>query len=308
MTERAALLLSTGVALLIGLAALVVGLVTRSGAILLDSAFNIGFFATALLTLRIARLLERPDDTDYPFGYAQYAPLINLVKALLILGTGLIAGFDAVRSIIVGSELASPGLALTYAVVALVLCLSTYSVLRLRADASSPLVSGDIANWLVNTIISAGMCTAFIGVILFEGLGWLVAARLVDPVLVILVVAGTALVPINMVRDSLSSFLRRAPNDERTAEVAAIVASASSDLSPRDIVTRVVSPGGETYVLSHIVLRPELGGMTLSEADTRRQAIIDGLRGAVVGPLVADINFTLDESLARQLGGSRRIS
>jgi predicted Co/Zn/Cd cation transporter (cation efflux family) len=89
--ERSVLMLSTVVALLMGAIALAAGIATGSGAILLDGAFNLCFFATALVTLRVARMLERPDYARYPFGYFQFEPLINMVKGLLILGVGLIA-------------------------------------------------------------------------------------------------------------------------------------------------------------------------------------------------------------------------
>ena len=86
MTERAALRLSAAAALLIGVLGLAAALATGSGAILLDGLFNLTFFATALLTLRVATLVARPDDEPYPFGYIFFEPLITTVKGLLILG------------------------------------------------------------------------------------------------------------------------------------------------------------------------------------------------------------------------------
>ena len=69
MSERAALRLSAGAALLIGLLGLTVALLSGSGAILLDGLFNLCFFATALLTLRVATLVDRPDDDAlFAFG------------------------------------------------------------------------------------------------------------------------------------------------------------------------------------------------------------------------------------------------
>ena len=44
-----------------------------------------------LFTLRVARLLARPDDERYPFGYLFFEPLINTVKGLLILGVSAFA-------------------------------------------------------------------------------------------------------------------------------------------------------------------------------------------------------------------------
>ena len=93
--EVRALTLSAAAALLLGVLGLAVSLATGSGAILLDGAFNLCFFVTALATLRVARLLQRPDDRDYPFGYLHFEPLINTVKAALILIVALLALIDA---------------------------------------------------------------------------------------------------------------------------------------------------------------------------------------------------------------------
>ena len=94
-SEVRALSLSAAAALILGVMGVAVSLATGSGAILLDGAFNLSFFVTALVTLRVARLLRRPDDRDYPFGYLHFEPLINTVKALLILTIALVALIDA---------------------------------------------------------------------------------------------------------------------------------------------------------------------------------------------------------------------
>ena len=113
--ETRALVLSAAAALVLGIVALIMALAAGSGAILLDGAFNLCFFVTALVTLRVARLLERPDDQQYPFGYLHFEPLINMVKGLLILGVGLIALIDAAFSLYRGGTEVSAGLALAYA-------------------------------------------------------------------------------------------------------------------------------------------------------------------------------------------------
>ena len=57
-SETRALLVSTVCALVMGVIAIFVTLATGSGAILLDGAFNLCFFATALVTLTVAKLLH----------------------------------------------------------------------------------------------------------------------------------------------------------------------------------------------------------------------------------------------------------
>ena len=72
MTERRVLWLSGLGALGLGVLAIGGAVLTGSVAILLDAAFNLTFFVIALVTLRVARLVQQPDDEDFPFGYQQH--------------------------------------------------------------------------------------------------------------------------------------------------------------------------------------------------------------------------------------------
>ena len=94
-SERGALVLSAAAAALLAAVGIAAAVATGSGAILLDGLFNLCFCVTALFTLRVARLLARPDDERYPFGYLFFEPLINTVKGLLILGVSAFALVDA---------------------------------------------------------------------------------------------------------------------------------------------------------------------------------------------------------------------
>ena len=154
-SEVRALSLSAAAALILGVMGVAVSLATGSGAILLDGAFNLSFFLTALVTLRVVRLLRRPDDRDYPFGYLYFEPLINTVKALLILTIALVALIDAGVSLYRGGNEVSAGLAVTYAAFGTAICgLLVLALRRARRRAASPLVEADIENWFVNLAIT----------------------------------------------------------------------------------------------------------------------------------------------------------
>ncbi len=114
-SERAALVLSTAAAALLAAVGIAAALFTGSGAILLDGLFNLCFCVTALFTLRVARLLARPDDERYPFGYLFFEPLINTVKGLLILGVSAFALVDAIIALARGGREVAFGLAVLYA-------------------------------------------------------------------------------------------------------------------------------------------------------------------------------------------------
>jgi predicted Co/Zn/Cd cation transporter (cation efflux family) len=301
--ERRALLLSTAAALLLGVVALAVAFATGSGAVRLDGAFNLCFFGTALFTLRIARLVQRPDDQRYPFGYLQYEPLINMIKGLLILGVGLIALIDAGFSLYRGGNEVSAGSALVYAAFATALCAGVLYVLRrMQHTAQSPLVGGDIDNWAVNLAISFGMLVAFGLALGLQRADMEAAARLVDPILVTLVVLLTIGVPIRMAVQGLLALLMRAPADAVVTSIDGLVRSALAELPMRALHLRVLQPGRMTYALVHVLLDAVGGGRDVARGAELRRRVVGAL-AARHSPIVVDIIFTAVPELAEPTSG-----
>jgi cation diffusion facilitator family transporter len=301
--ETRALVLSTAAALVLGVVALIVALATGSGAILLDGAFNLCFFVTALVTLRVARLLERPDDQQYPFGYLHFEPLINLVKGLLILGVGLIALIDAAISLYRGGNEVSAGLALAYAALATVYCGGVLLAMRrARREAPSPLVQGDIENWAVYFAISVGMLVAFCLALLLQRANMEAAARLVDPILVSLVVILTLGVPIRMGGRGLMALLKRAPAQEVVASIEELVRGALADLPTRALYLRVVQPGRTTYVMVHVLLGEAETGLNVRRAGALRRAVVAAVAERHTQAIV-DMVFTAIEEFAAPTTG-----
>ena len=301
--ETRALLVSTVCALVMGVIAVVVALATGSGAILLDGAFNLCFFATALVTLKVAKLLGQPDDRRYPFGYVQFEPLINMVKGLLIVGVGLVALIDAAFSIYRGGNELAAGLAIVYAAFAVVVCGAALLFLRrARIRLASPLVDGDVENWTVNLAISLGMLAAFCLALFLQGRGMGAAARLVDPILVGLVVILTLGVPIRMAGRGLLALLNRAPDQAVVASVEALAGGALTSLTAPRLYVRVLQPGRTTYVLVHVLLgQPDLG-LDVRRADQLRRTVIAAI-ATRHAPVIVDIVFTAVEELAAPTTG-----
>jgi predicted Co/Zn/Cd cation transporter (cation efflux family) len=301
--ETRALVLSTAAALVLGVVALIVALATGSEAILLDGAFNLCFFVTALVTLHVARLLERPDDQQYPFGYLHFEPLINMVKGLLILGVGLIALIDAAFSLYRGGTEVSARLALAYAVFASVFCGGIFLALRhARRQAPSPLVQSDIENWAVNFVISVGISAAFGVALTLQRADMAAAARFVDPILVSLVVLLTLPVPIRMAGRGLMALLQRAPAEGVVADIEEQVRRALADLPMRTLYVRVVQPGRTTYAMVHVLLGEAEAELDVKRADALRRAVVAAV-GARHTPVIVDMVFTTIEEYAAPTAG-----
>jgi cation diffusion facilitator family transporter len=301
-TETGALILSTVAALAIGIVAMAAAVLSGSQAILLDGLYNLAFFVTALFTLRVARLLARPDDATYPFGYLYFEPLINTVKGLLILG---VSGYALVNSIVAlfsGGQELTLGPALVYAAAATAACAATWLVLRhANRRLGSPLVGADIGNWAVNTLISAGVFAAFVLAFLLKRAGLDTAALYVDPVLVGIVVLISLGVPIRMAGEGLLALLNRAPPAAVTAAIETLVRDRLSDVANRAIYVRTVKPGRTAYVTIHVLL-PEDAALDLTTADALRRRVIDALVAAHA-PVIVDVVFTAIEEYAAPTAG-----
>lgn len=298
MTERGALWLSGLAALGLGVLALGAAMLTGSVAILLDAGFNVTFFVIALVTLRVARLVHLPDDEDFPFGYQQHEPLINLVKALLVLAVSVYALVDSLLIVARGGAEVAAGPALVYSALALAVTGAVWVRLRRAAPAlRSPLVDNDLANWMVNTAIAAGMVLAFAIALVLVRTGHAGAAAYIDAAFVIAVVLLTILVPLREARDAIGGLLQEAPDDAVFDAVRADVAQALAGLGEERFYLRIQKPGRTTYVLLHVLLRPEGRGMTVAEADRWREKVLAGLAPRHA-PLDLDIVFTGDPVFA----------
>ncbi|MEO1090913.1 MAG: cation diffusion facilitator family transporter [Pseudomonadota bacterium] len=293
-TEKGALRLSATAALLVGTIAIGFSFATDSQAILLDGLFNVTYFLTALLTLKVAELVAKPDDEEYPFGYAYFEPLINGVKGVLLLGISMLALLDSVDALFEGGRMIVVGPAIGYGVFATAVC-TTAAVLLHRAHrkTGSPLVGADAANWMVNGAISGAVLLTFATIPLVEAAGWSAVTPYVDPLAVTIVVLISLGVPIRIAWDALKAMLNRAPPATFRTPVVVTIEAALADLPAERVFVRMLRPGRTLYVVVHVVL-PEtwtVGGLTT--LDTVR-ARVDAAVQERHGPAVVDVVFTAD--------------
>lgn len=129
-SERITLKISTFGAMIIGIVGVTFSVLSSSQVILLDGLFNVVFFVTALFTLKVAGLLHRGEDNEFPLGYSFFEPLVNGIKGFLILGMSILAMCDALAAIWAGGRSVSAGLAVFYGLFAAIACWSIAMAMR----------------------------------------------------------------------------------------------------------------------------------------------------------------------------------
>ena len=297
VTENRALKWSVAGTLFMALLGFSFALITNSAAILLDGIYSLVTFAMSLLTLKVAKLAQRPDDDIFPFGYAQFEPLLNLAKSLIILAVCAFALESAVMTISQGGRELETGSALVYALFATGGCLGIAIYMRRAAQASgSSLVDVDAKGWMIDGILSAAVCLAFTLMLLLGGGEFDPYLIYVDPVLMIVLVLISLPVPFKVLRDNLREVLQMAPPEPVRSEIRQCIERAVTEQGLQEPVVRLLKTGRTMYLNVHIVLDPDFVIGRIESLDNIREYVKAALGNNYPG-LVLDLCFVGDDKV-----------
>lgn len=286
--------MSTAGCLLIGCVGLTVAALSDSKAILLDGAFNLVFAIAGMLTIRVARLVQRGDDERFPLGYGFFEPLMNGAKGLLVFGLSLLALLDAAMSLASGGREIGAGLAVGYGVFASAACWALAGLSTRGARRSgSPLVAADAQNWRVNALISSAVLLAFLAIPLLRATSFSQVVPYVDPTLVLVVVLISLVVPVRMAWKALMELLNRAPDATVLAEVETTVRRSLEPLPVEELFVRVIQPGRTRFVSAHVVLPKDYEVGSLELFDELREQALRSLQASHAASIV-DLIFSAD--------------
>lgn len=273
------------------------GISTGSEAILLDGYFSLVAFVMALVTLRVARMVLRPEDEDFHFGYFAFEPLVNIVKGLLTIGVCALAFAAAVGAMLHGGRDIDVGGAVFYSVLA-TLGASLMAVMQARTarKTGSALLQVDSINWRIDAILSVVVTAAFALTLLLQRSPWSDLVPYVDPGLVIVLILAVVLTPARIVRDGLADLLLLAPGREEQQTVKRRFEEIVAPYSFTRTHLRMMRVGRASYALAHIVVAPDFEIDGVTDLDAIRRQISQAL-GELDPPWTVDTLFVADDSL-----------
>jgi cation diffusion facilitator family transporter len=297
--ERRAILLSVWGNLVAALLGLFFAFLTNSEAVLIDGIYSLINFAVALVALKVSKMVQRPDNELYPFGYAVYEPILNLTKGLLILLVTVFALFTASTELLSGGRPVNALETCIYATLATLLCGAVTCYLRRQSGLiRSPIVAVDAKNWWIDTLISAGVAIAFFIAVVIKKTPYAGLAPYVDPVVVIVLVMVMLPVPWHIIRENWAQIVSRAVEPECLAEVEAQLDKVRAEIPWRDQHLRVLRMGRLLYVHVYILEDP----IHTLEADRCREKIYQTLK-EIHADLALDVSFTADPIWMRRASG-----
>jgi predicted Co/Zn/Cd cation transporter (cation efflux family) len=252
----------------------------------------------ALLTLKVANLVQLPDDDRFHFGYTAIEPTLNLFKSIIIIVTCLYAIVGSISSLLAGGNAAKYDIAMIYGVFATVGCLAVSLYMKHRSKSlRSDLVKVDAHTWLIDGVLSASILLGFIIAYGLEHYGFAGYAPYVDPLL--LVVLGLAILPIpcKIMLDSLKEVIGKAPPEAVTAVIEKKLKQSLSTVPYKHIEVRISKSGRDIYLLVHIIVYESFSVATVRELDNIRKESEAAMREWNPS-IIMDILFICDADLA----------
>lgn len=106
--KQSAAAVSLVVVLALGAAKLAVGISTGSLGVVADAIHSALDFVAAVLTALVVRWADRPADKDHPYGHARGENVAAFVETLLLIGTAVWIGGEAIKRIVGGGGDVTP--------------------------------------------------------------------------------------------------------------------------------------------------------------------------------------------------------
>lgn len=297
IAEIQALRVSIAGALMMALLGLLFAWLTSSEAILLDGVFSGIGFIMALLTLRVARLVKRPDDDHFHFGYAHFAPLINVIKSLLMISLCIFATAVAIDSLLSGGRALEMGTAVVYGGISTIGCIVIAAYLwRAGKRTGSVLVELDARAWVVDALLSAAVLISFVGGYEVSSTRFSSYVNYLDPLLVTILCLVSLPIPLKILRHNGREVLLFAPDAALQQQVDDIFREQSAPLEIRDYRIRLLKMGNTLNILVHAQLAAG-AAVNVEELDALRRRFMEALKVLNLNG-VADVVFVGDMSLA----------
>lgn len=207
--------LSLCASLVLGILNLVVALAIDSVALMLGSSAYLVDVVVSLFMHRAILTIDKSPDSRYHFGYGKYEPLVATASGLSILTFCVMSVKYAIQDIIHPDEVTNYDMAVWLGAVSCVLGLAmAWRLVRASKRLNSQIIRLHSVEWLMDAVLSLGLCVGFFGAKLLSHAGYNELAALADPVLSLILAAVLCGPPIRIICENISDLLDINPGGE----------------------------------------------------------------------------------------------
>jgi cation diffusion facilitator family transporter len=221
-TELFVLRISTILTVVYAVVGIFIAIICDSLTLFVDALHSVVDVIVSVLAIFVVRKIQEPPNPHYNYGYAKYEPFMIAVDGLLIMA--ICAGS------IVGSDIVHPEpvkhleAIIIYSFISIFICIGFGLYMKSIGDRiSSELLKADSQLWIIEGIVSAGVCLAFGVSDLISYTVWSGYANYVDPIMSIILCLGLLYQPVKIVWGSFQDLVDARPNDEANERIEAMV-------------------------------------------------------------------------------------
>jgi len=192
-----------------------IAIICDSMTLMVDALYSVVDVIVSVMAIFIVRKIHQPPNEVYQYGYAKYEPFMTAVDGLLIMAicAGSIA--TSIQDIIHPDPVSYLQLIILYSFISIFICVGFGLYMRVTGTRiSSALLQADGELWIIEGIISAGVCVAFGVSDLMSQTVWSRYEDFVDPVMCIILSIGLLYEPLHIVWESFRDLVDARPEDD----------------------------------------------------------------------------------------------
>jgi cation diffusion facilitator family transporter len=271
------------------------GLHIESDVVILNGIFSMLSLISGGLSLLAARLVARPEDSRFPFGYAHVEPLVLSANGLMVLVICVYAFVNGVEGVLKGGHEVSAMGVIAFGAVSGLLCLAMWAYgCRMARRTQSQILKDDAREWLVDFGFSLVTLLAFAVLLLLEEPWHSSWARYADPAMTSVMALLALPIPIAVLRRSMREvLLMNRAGDEVSQRLAAVLKELRAEYDIVSCTPHVVKTGRTYFVEVDIVVGPNFEAQTIAGQDRLRERIWQGI-GKPLNEAWLSIAFTMD--------------
>ncbi|MDN3616631.1 cation diffusion facilitator family transporter [Vibrio gallaecicus] len=194
---------------------LILGLMVGSLVIVFDGVYSLISLLLTLLSLAASRYINRPSQSEFPFGKAIIEPIVIAIKAIVIL---LVVGYSlysAIEALFTGGREVDASIATLFGVVNVIGCsYAWWYIARKSRHFSSGLIEAESKQWQMDTLLSVAVTAGFV---MAWGMTWSPLAGYAvyaDPMMMLLMSFYFIKVPFNMLKEAMRELLMMSATQE----------------------------------------------------------------------------------------------
>jgi len=269
--------LSISIYTIIGLAIAGIGygLYIGSDAVMLDGFYALTSLMGSGLYLLAAKVVEKPADRHFQYGYAHIEPLVNSFNSLILMIVCIYAFFNGVRGLASEGNPVDATEVVAYSFLSAVVCAAVWIYEhRMAKRCDSDLIRNDAREWMVSMSFSVvtGISFAMIWVLPEPTRTWW--ANYADSAVLAILALFLAPVPMKTFYSNMREVLIITnPEDEVTLRVAQVMSKIENEYDIADFSTHIVKTGRIYVIEINIMVGPDFKLKGVPELDALRTRI-----------------------------------